>query len=73
MDVELLVRTDIEAAELRRLARREGEGRVAVRLLTIADVLDGTPPSSSRNRRHEPSDAARPRGPLQRRGHRSFC
>lgn len=35
------IRTDIEAAALRRLARREADGRVAARLLGLAKVLDG--------------------------------
>lgn len=36
-----MVRDDIEAAELRRRARRERDGRVAARLLATAGVLDG--------------------------------
>ena len=31
----------MEAAELRRLARRERDGRVAARLIALANVLDG--------------------------------
>lgn len=41
MSAALVVRDDVEAAELRRLARHEGCGRVAARLLAIAGVLDG--------------------------------
>ena len=41
MGVALVVRDDIEAAELRRLARRERDGRVSARLLAIAGVLNG--------------------------------
>jgi len=41
MGAALVVRNDVEAAELRRLARRERDGRVAARLLAIAGVLDG--------------------------------
>jgi transposase len=35
------IRTDLEAAELRRLARRESDGRVAARLIALANALDG--------------------------------
>ena len=41
MGAALVVRDDLEAADLRRLARRERDGRVAARLLAIAGVLDG--------------------------------
>ncbi len=41
MGAALVVRDDIETAELRRLARRERDGRVSARLLAIAGVLDG--------------------------------
>jgi transposase len=41
MGSALAIRTDIEAEELRRLARLEGDGRVACRLLALANVLDG--------------------------------
>lgn len=41
MGAALMVRDDVEAVELRRLARRERDGRVAARLLAIAGVLDG--------------------------------
>jgi transposase len=37
----LAIRTDVEAAELRRLARRERDGRAAARLIAMANVLDG--------------------------------
>ncbi len=41
MGAAVAIRTDIEAAELRRLARRQDDGRVASRLLGLANVLDG--------------------------------
>jgi transposase len=41
MGAPLAVRSDMEAAELRRLARRERDGRVAARLIALANVLDG--------------------------------
>ncbi len=41
MGSALSIRTDMEAAELRRLARREGDGRVAARLLALANALEG--------------------------------
>jgi len=41
MGVAVAIRTDIEAGELRRLARLEDDGRVALRLLGLANVLDG--------------------------------
>jgi putative transposase len=37
----VLIRTDIPAGELRRLARQESNGRVACRLLALANVLAG--------------------------------
>jgi transposase len=39
----LSIRTDRDAAELRRLARRERDGRVSARLLALANALDGLP------------------------------
>jgi hypothetical protein len=41
MGVALPIRDDIPAAELRRLARLEADGRVACRLLALANALDG--------------------------------
>ena len=41
MGAPLAIRTDLEAAELRRLARRERDGRVAARLIALACALDG--------------------------------
>ena len=41
MGAPLAIRTDLEAAELRRLARRERDGRVTARLIAPADALDG--------------------------------
>jgi transposase len=37
------IRTDRDPAELRRLARRERDGRVSARLLALANALDGLP------------------------------
>src|SRR6478672_3989823 len=39
----LPIRTDHDAAELRRFARRERDGRVSARLLALANALDGLP------------------------------
>jgi transposase len=39
----LTIRPDRDAAELRRLARRERDGRVSARLLALANALDGPP------------------------------
>jgi transposase len=39
----LMIRTDRDAAELRRLARRERDGRGSARLLALANALDGLP------------------------------
>jgi transposase len=41
MGAPLAIRDDLPAATLRRLARRETNGRVACRLLALANVLDG--------------------------------
>ena len=41
MGAALPVRGDVPAAALRRLARLEGDGRVACRLLALANALDG--------------------------------
>ncbi len=41
MGAALAIRGDIEAAELRRLARQEQDGRVSARLLALANALDG--------------------------------
>ena len=41
MGAPLAIRTDLEAAELRRLARRERDGRVTARLIALANALDG--------------------------------
>ena len=43
MPAPLPIRSDRDAAELRRLARRERDGRVGARLLALADALDGLP------------------------------
>ena len=42
MGSPLKIREDRSPSELRRLARREAEGRVAARLYAIANALDGT-------------------------------
>jgi putative transposase len=42
MGAALAIRDDVEVAELRRLARRERDGRVSARLLALANALDGT-------------------------------
>jgi transposase len=41
MGAAIPIRTDIPAEELRRLARQETNGRVACRLLAVANALDG--------------------------------
>jgi transposase len=41
MGARLAIRQDISAEELRRLARQETDGRVACRLLGVANALDG--------------------------------
>jgi transposase len=41
MGAALVIRSDIEVAELRRLGRRERDGRVAARLIALANALDG--------------------------------
>jgi hypothetical protein len=43
MPAPLPIRTDRDAGELRRLARRERDGRVSARLLALANALDGLP------------------------------
>src|SRR3954464_4148521 len=43
MPAALPINTDRDAAELRRLARRERDGRVSARLLALANALDGLP------------------------------
>ena len=43
MPAPLPIRTDHDAVELRRLARRERDGRVSARLLALANALDGLP------------------------------
>src|ERR687892_2582718 len=41
MGAPVPIRTDTPAGKLRRLARQEANGRVACRLLALANVLDG--------------------------------
>ena len=41
MPTPLPIRSDRKAAELRRLARRERDGRVSARLLALANALEG--------------------------------
>jgi hypothetical protein len=43
MPAPLPIREDRDAAEPRRLARRERDGRVSARLLALANALDGLP------------------------------
>ena len=43
MPAPLPIRTDHDPADLRRLARRERDGRVSARLLALANALDGLP------------------------------
>ena len=43
MPAPLPIRADLGAPELRRLARRERDGRVSARLLALANALDGLP------------------------------
>ena len=43
MPSPLRIRADHDTAELRRLARRERDGRVGARLLALAGALDGLP------------------------------
>ena len=43
MPAPLPIRADRDPAELRRLARRERDGRVSARLLALANALDGLP------------------------------
>src|SRR3954463_7611015 len=43
MPSALPIRSDRDATELRRLARRERDGRVGARLLVLANALDGLP------------------------------
>jgi transposase len=43
MPSALPIRSDRDAAELRRLARRECDGRISARLLALANALDGLP------------------------------
>jgi transposase len=43
MPAPLPIRADRDAAELRRLARRERDGRVSARLLALANALEGLP------------------------------
>ena len=41
MGTALAIREDVSAAELRRLARREKDGRAAARMYAIANALEG--------------------------------
>ena len=43
MPAPLPIRADRSPAELRRLARRERDGRVSARLLALANALEGLP------------------------------
>ena len=41
MGIRLKVCSDLSASELRKLARKEGDGKVVARVLAIASALDG--------------------------------
>ena len=41
MGSALAIRDDVPAAELRRLARLEDDGRIACRLIALANALEG--------------------------------
>ena len=59
MGAAVPIRMDIEAAEMRGLARHEADGRVAARLLGLANVLDGMSRKAAARRRGDgPPDAA---------------
>jgi len=70
----LVIRDDISPEDLRRRARQESDGRVAARLIAIANALEGMDPRSSRNictrRSFEPSFPPRPG---RRSGHAAGC
>ena len=81
MGTALAIRPALDAAELRRLARREADGRVSMRLLAIASALEGRSRKEAaeaagmdrqrlrdRARRHGPAEAAGLGDPLHRRG-----
>jgi hypothetical protein len=69
MSVALPIRDDIPAAELRRLARLEADGRVACWLLALANALDGM----SRAQAAEQTGLGRRRRPLPRRRRIGFA
>ncbi len=54
----LRIRTDLSAAELRALARRDTRPRAAPRLYAIAQALDGISRADGRALRHVPSGVA---------------
>ena len=68
MGAPLAIRADLDAAELRRLARRERDGRLTARLIALADALgrDG-PGGGGPLGRDGPTDAAGLGDPPQRR------
>ena len=41
MEAPLIIQSALRAEELRRLARRERQGRVAARLMALSSVRDG--------------------------------
>jgi hypothetical protein len=47
MGAPVPIRGDIPAEELRQRARQESNGRVACRLLALANALDGMPPQAN--------------------------
>ena len=68
----LAIRQDLPAAELRRLARREPDRRAAMRLLAIANALDGLSRAEAARRagmeRQALRDAVLQLAPVGRRG-----
>ena len=56
MGSALAIRDDVPAAELRRLARLEDDGRIACRLIALANALAGMRRAgAARNRRLSPT------------------
>ena len=71
MGAALSIRGDMPAEELRRLARLEGDGRVACRLIALANALDGmSRERAAKQAGHGPADAQGLGDPLQCRGRR---
>jgi hypothetical protein len=66
----LVIRDDISSTELRRLARRENDGRVSARLIAIANALDGMDRANAARLAGMDRQTLRLGAPLQRRRHR---